>query len=44
MTVGIGESWPTAEGFQTLSIMRFSEPNMVVHVGQTVEWTNFDAP
>jgi len=43
MTVGIGEVVANGGGFQTLSIMRFSEPNMVIHVGQTVEWTNFDA-
>jgi plastocyanin len=39
---GIGEIVATPGGQQTLSIVRFIRPTTVIHVGQTVEWANFD--
>ena len=39
---GIGEIVSTPGGQQTLSIVRFIRPTTVIHVGQTVEWANFD--
>jgi len=43
VTAGIGEISATAGGHETLSIMRFIRPKTVIHVGETVEWTNSDA-
>ena len=42
MIAGIGEIVATPGGQQTLSIVRFIRPTTVIHVGQTVEWANFD--
>jgi plastocyanin len=43
VTVGGGEVVATGGGADTLSVMRFSEPVITVHAGDTVEWTNEDA-
>ena len=40
--VGIGEVVANAGGHQTVSLMRFVEPELVIHAGATVEWTNHD--
>ena len=42
MAAGIGEVSATAGGSETLSVMRFLQPNFEIHAGQTVEWTNLD--
>jgi plastocyanin len=42
VTAGIGEISTTAAGAQTLSVLRFTEDNMTIHAGQTVEWENDD--
>lgn len=42
VTTGIGEIVATPGGPQTLSVMRFLEPTKVIHVGETVEWSNSD--
>ena len=42
VTAGVGEIVATGGGSQTLSVMRFMEHTKVVHVGETVEWTNSD--
>jgi plastocyanin len=42
VTVGMGEIVATGGGHQTLSIMRFFSEQIVIHVGETVEWTNKD--
>jgi plastocyanin len=42
VTSGIGEIVATPGGPQTLSVMRFLEPTKVIHVGETVEWSNSD--
>jgi plastocyanin len=42
VTVGIGKILANAGGHQTVSIMRFVEPELVIHAGGTVEWTNHD--
>jgi len=42
IAVGIGKVVATAGGHQTVSIMRFVEPELVIHAGSTVEWTNDD--
>jgi len=36
---GTGEVTATAGGNQTLSVLRFTHDEMVIHKGQTVEWT-----
>src|SRR5215469_6265643 len=43
MTVGGGEVIATGAGTDTLSVMRFSDPVITVHAGDTVEWTNEDS-
>jgi plastocyanin len=43
VTAGTGEIVATAGGSQTVSLMRFLQPTQIVHVGDTVEWTN-DSP
>lgn len=44
VTAGIGEIvTTTGGGSQTVSVMRFLPRRMVVHVGDTVEWTNLEA-
>jgi plastocyanin len=42
VTVGIGKIVANAGGHDTVSIMRFVEPELVIHAGATVEWTNHD--
>jgi plastocyanin len=42
VTAGTGEIAATAGGSETLSLMRFKHPTTVIHVGETVEWTNLD--
>jgi plastocyanin len=42
VTVGIGEIVATGGGQQTVSVMRFFSHETIIHVGQTVEWTNND--
>ncbi len=42
VTVGIGEIVATGGGSHTVSVMRFLQDTIVVRVGDTVEWTNFD--
>jgi plastocyanin len=41
--VGIGEVIETGGGHQTRSVMRFLHSETVIHVGETVEWTNHDS-
>jgi plastocyanin len=43
VTVGGGEVIATGAGSDTLSVMRFSDPDITVHAGDTVEWTNEDS-
>lgn len=42
VTAGTGKIVATGGGSDTLSVMRFMHPDKVVHVGDTVEWTNDD--
>ena len=42
MTVGIGETVATGGGHQTRSLVRFLHSDIVISVGDTVEWTNHD--
>ena len=42
VTAGTGVIVATGGGSDTLSVMRFMHPDKVVHVGETVEWTNDD--
>ena len=42
VTAGVGEIAATGGGSNTLSVMRFMHQDKVVHVGETVEWTNSD--
>jgi plastocyanin len=42
VTAGTGSIVATGGGSETLSVMRFMHPDKVVHVGETVEWTNDD--
>ena len=39
---GAGEIVSTPGGIQSVSVMRFLQPKIVVHVGETVEWTSAD--
>ena len=39
---GTGEIVSTAGGFQSVSLLRFLKPRIVIHVGETVEWTSGD--
>jgi plastocyanin len=43
VTAGTGEIVATGGGSQTASVMRFMDPIKVLHAGDTLEWTNFDA-
>jgi plastocyanin len=43
VAAGLGEIVANGGGSQTASVMRFMEPTKVIHAGETVEWTNFDA-
>ena len=42
VAVGIGKVLANGGGHETVSLMRFVEPEQVIHAGATVEWTNFD--
>jgi len=42
VTAGVGEVVATPGGPNAISIMRFEEPDKIIHVGDTVEWTNSD--
>lgn len=42
VTVGTGEIVSTGGGLQNLAIMRFMKDRIVIHAGETVEWTNAD--
>jgi plastocyanin len=42
VSVGIGEIVATGGGAQIVSVVRFLPGTTVVHVGDTVEWTNLD--
>jgi len=42
VSAGIGEIVATGGGSHTMSVMRFLRETIVVHVGETVEWTNLD--
>jgi len=42
VSVGIGEVLATGGGSHTVSVMRFLPGTTVVHVGDTIEWTNLD--
>jgi plastocyanin len=42
VTVGIGEIVATGGGHESVSVMRFLRHETVIHVGETVEWTNND--
>ena len=42
VTVGIGEILATGGGEHTVSVLRFLQDTIVVRVGDTVEWTNYD--
>jgi plastocyanin len=39
---GAGELVATPGGAQSASVMRFSQPDITVHVGETVEWASSD--
>ena len=42
VTSGAGEIVATAGGSQTLSVLRFLNDTLVIHAGETAEWTNED--
>jgi len=42
VTVGVGEIVATGGGHNTVSLMRFISQQLVIHAGETVEWTNED--
>jgi plastocyanin len=42
VTAGTGAIVATGGGSDTLSVVRFMHPDKIVHVGDTVEWTNDD--
>src|SRR5262249_10960680 len=42
VVVGAGKTLANAGGHSTISLMRFVQPELVVHAGATVEWTNDD--
>lgn len=42
VVVGAGKTLATAGGHNTISVMRFVQPELVIHAGATVEWTNDD--
>jgi plastocyanin len=42
VAVGVGKVVATGGGHETVSLMRFVEPELVIHAGATVEWTNHD--
>jgi plastocyanin len=42
ISAGIGAIVASGGGSSTLTVMRFLRDSIVVHVGDTVEWTNLD--
>ena len=42
VTVGTGEVVATGGGHSAISVMRFMQHDKVIHIGDTVEWTNDD--
>lgn len=42
ITVGVGKVVAGGGGHQTVSLMRFIDSELVIHAGDTVEWTNRD--
>ncbi|HZR66937.1 MAG TPA: plastocyanin/azurin family copper-binding protein [Terriglobales bacterium] len=42
VVVGAGKTLATGGGHNTISLMRFVRPELVIHAGATVEWTNDD--
>jgi plastocyanin len=42
VTVGTGQIVATGGGSQSMSVMRFMNDKAVIHVGETIEWTNDD--
>jgi len=40
--VGAGKTLATGGGHNSISLMRFMRPELVIHAGATVEWTNDD--
>lgn len=42
VTAGVGRILATPGGSETVSIVRFLQPAVMVRVGDTVEWQNFD--
>lgn len=42
VTAGVGDILATPGGQDTVSVMRFMQSRMEIHVGETVEWTNTD--
>jgi plastocyanin len=42
VVVGAGKTLATGGGHNTISLMRFVKPELVIHAGTTVEWTNDD--
>lgn len=42
IVVGAGKTLANAAGHNTISLMRFVKPELVIHAGATVEWTNDD--
>jgi plastocyanin len=43
IAVGVGKVVGNGGGHETVSIMRFVEPELIIHTNQTVEWTNHDS-
>ena len=42
IVVGAGKTLANSGGHNTISLMRFVKPELVIHAGATVEWTNDD--
>jgi plastocyanin len=42
VVVGVGKTLANGGGHNTISLMRFVKPELVIHSGATVEWTNDD--
>ena len=42
VVVGTGEIVSTTGGIQSVSVMRFMQPSITIHAGETVEWNSSD--
>jgi plastocyanin len=42
IVVGAGKTLATGGGHNAISLMRFVQPELIIHAGGTVEWTNDD--